>query len=33
MSNAIFLSERTPIEECGENESGSGFPIKCTHSD
>ena len=29
----FFLSELTPIEEGGENESGSGFPTKCTHSD
>ena len=33
MSNDIFLQELTPIEKGGENENGSGFPIKCTHSD
>ena len=30
MSNDIFLYELTPIEKGGENENGSGFPIKCT---
>ena len=29
MSNDIFLQEL----KGGENENGSGFPIKCTHSD
>ena len=33
MSNDIFLYELTPIEKGSENDSGSGFPIKCTHSD
>ena len=33
MSNDIFLEELTPIEKGGENENGSGLPIKCTHLD
>ena len=30
MSNDIFLLELTPTGKGGENENGSGFPIKCT---
>ena len=33
MSYDIFFQELTLAEKGGENENGSGFPIKCTHSD